>query len=118
MTIARLLPLHIHGALEAALALLIMAAPFVLGFEPAAMIALLTIGALMLSVALITHIGDDDALPISTHLAFDIAFAIVMAAGALALAAVGQGVAGGLLAAGSISLLLIVSLTRYSPNHA
>jgi hypothetical protein len=118
MTIARLLPLHIHGALEAALALLIMAAPFVLGFEPAAMVALLTIGALVLSVALMTHIGDEDALPISTHLAFDIAFAIVMAAGALAFAAVGQAAAAGLLAAGSVSLVLICSLTRYSPNHA
>jgi hypothetical protein len=118
MTIARLLPLHIHGALESALALVIMAAPFVLGFEPAAMIAFLAIGALVLTVALTTHIGEEDALPISTHAAFDIAFAIAMAAAGLAFAFVGQAAAAGLMAAGAVSLVLICSLTRYSPSQA
>jgi hypothetical protein len=95
-----------------------MAAPFVLGFEPVAMIAFLLIGALVFAVALMTHIGDVDALPISTHAAFDIAFAITMAAGALSFAFVGQNGAAGLMAAGSVGLVLICSLTRYSPSHA
>jgi hypothetical protein len=118
MTIARLLPLHIHGALEAALSLVIIAAPFVLGFEPAAMVAFLAIGGLVFAVALVTHIGDDDALPVSTHAAFDIAFTITMAAGGLAFAFVGQLAAASLMTAGTLGLLLISSLTRYSASRA
>jgi hypothetical protein len=99
-------------------ALVIMAASFVLGFEPAAMIASLLLGALVLAVALATHVGDEGALPISTHAAFDVAFAIAMGVGAIAFAIVEDAAAAAFMAAGSVSLILISSLTRYSPNHA
>ena len=118
MTIARLLPLHVHGALEMLVALVIMAAPFALGFEPAAMVASVLIGALVLSVALGTHIGDEGALPISTHAAFDVAFAVAMGIGAIAFAIVDDVPPALFLAAGAVSLVLISSLTRYSPEHA
>lgn len=117
MTIARLLPLHVHGALEVLVALVIMAAPFVLGFEPAAMIASVLLGALVLTVAFATHIGDE-ALPISTHAAFDVAFAVAMAGAAIAFAIADDVAAALFMAAGAVSLVLISSLTRYSPNHA
>jgi hypothetical protein len=119
MTIARLLPLHIHGALETALAVVMMAAAFVLGFGPVAMITSLTLGGLILAVALVTHIGDDqDTLPISTHLAFDLAFAIAMGGAAVAFALNGDAGATALLGAGAASLILLSSLTRYSPRPA
>jgi hypothetical protein len=117
MTLARLLPLHVHGALEVLVALVIMAAPFVLGFEPAAMIACVLLGALVIGVAFATHIGDD-ALPISTHAAFDIAFAIALGVGAVAFAIVDDGAAAVFMAGSSVSLILLSSLTRYSPSHA
>jgi hypothetical protein len=118
MTIARLLPLHVHGALEIVVALVIMAAPFVLGFEPAAMIASVLLGALVVSVALATHVGDEGALSISTHAAFDIAFAIAMSVGAVVFAIVQDVPAAAFMALGAVSLTLISSLTRYSPSHA
>lgn len=118
MTIARLLPLHVHGALEVLVALVIMAAPFLLGFEPAAMVASVLLGALVLSVALGTHIGDEGALPISTHAAFDVAFAIALGAGAIAFAIVDDVPAALFMAVSAVTLTLISSLTRYSPEHA
>jgi hypothetical protein len=95
-----------------------MAAPFLLGFEPAAMIAFVLLGALVLAVALATHIGDEGALPISTHAAFDIAFAIAMSASAVVFAIVQDAAAAAFMAVGAVSLILISSLTRYSPSHA
>ena len=118
MTIARLLPLHVHGALEVLVALVIMVAPFMLGFEPAAMIASVLLGSLVLGVALATHVGDEGALPISAHAAFDIAFAIAMSAGAVVFAIVEDVPAAAFMAVGAVSLILISSLTRYSPNRA
>jgi hypothetical protein len=118
MTIARLLPLHVHGALEVLVALVIMAAPFVLGFEPAAMVASVLLGALVVGIAFATHIGDEGALPISTHAAFDVAFAIAMSVGAVVFAIVEDVPAALFMAAGAVSLILISSLTRYSPDHA
>ena len=117
MTIARILPLHVHGALETALALAMMAGAFMLGLDSPALIASLALGGLILTVALATHADDENSLPTSTHLAFDVAFAIAMACGAVAFAAVGNGAAGGLLAIGSLSLLLLMSLTRWSSRQ-
>ena len=117
MTIARLLPLPIHGAMEVALALVIMAAPFVLGLGPAAMIASLLLGALVLGVALATHAGDEDALPVSTHAAFDYGFAVAMGITAVVFAFTGELGAAGLLAAGGVGMTLISAFTRYSPSH-
>ncbi len=114
MTIARLLPLHIHGAVEAALALLIMATPFVLGFDPAAMIASLAIGSLILTVAFATHAGGDGELPVSTHLVLDMAFAVALGLAAIAFALAGEAAETALLATASVSLTLLASLTRYS----
>jgi hypothetical protein len=95
-----------------------MAAPFVLGFEPAAMVASVLLGALVVGVAFATHIGDEGALPISTHAAFDVAFAIAMSVGAVVFAIVEDVPAAVFMAAGAVSLILISSLTRYSPDHA
>jgi len=98
--------------------MVIMAVPFVLGFEPVAVIAFLALGGLVFAVTLVTHVDDEDLIPVSTHAAFDIAFIIAMAAGATAFAFVGQAAAAGLMAAASLSLVLIFSLTRWSPARA
>ena len=118
MTLSRLVPLHIHGALEAVLAMLVMAAPFVFGFEAAAMVTSVVIGALMLSVAFATHATDESILPISTHAALDGAFAFVMAVAAVVFAASAEVAATAILAGGGVALILLTSLTRYSPGRA
>jgi hypothetical protein len=118
MTIARLIPLHIHGALEAALAVVTMAVPFVFGFEPAAMLVAVGLGALMFGVALVSHAGERSSLPISTHAALDIAIAFAMAAGAITLGLVDDRAAAALLAAGALLLTLLTTLTRWSEAPA
>jgi len=115
MTIARVFPLHIHGALEAMLALALMAVAFVLGLDAPALIASLAFGGLILAVALATHVDDEGSLPISTHLAFDLSFAVAMAAGAVAIAAVGDAAGAILLGTAATALTLLCTLTRYSP---
>ena len=114
MTLARLIPLHSHGALEAALAAVIMAAPLVLGFDTGAMLVAFGIGALLFGIALVTGAGEESGLPVSTHAALDIGIAFAMAAGAVMLGLVDDHAAAGLLAAGALLLILLTSLTRWS----
>ena len=118
MTLARLLPFHIHGALEAFLAPIIMVAPFLFGFGLPAAIASVVIGVLILTVAIASHIDDDSAIPVSTHIAFDICFAVAMALSAIAFAFAGDVAAAAFLGPGALALLLLMSLTRYSSSHA
>src|SRR5688500_16875278 len=117
MTIARILPFDIHGAFEAALAPALMAAPFVFGFELPAAVACVTLGALILAVALVTHAGEQSLLPISTHAAFDVGFTIAMALSSVVFALAGDLAAGVFLAGSALVLTLISSFTRYSPAH-
>lgn len=114
MTLARLVPLHIHGALEAVLALLVMAAPFVLGFDAAAMVASVTVGTLMLTVSLTSHAGEESVLPISLHALLDATFGLAMTAAAIAFAFAGETAATVSLVAGGLAVILLASLTRYS----
>lgn len=118
MTLARLLPLHIHGALEAVFALVVMAAPFALGFEATAMVASVTLGALMLSVVLATSAGEESLFPISIHAQLDAAFALAMTSAAVGFAIAGDATATVFLAASGVTLILLTSLTRYSPGQA
>ena len=118
MTIARLLPFHMHGALEAALAPVLMTAPFLLGFEWPAAIASVAIGVLILAVALATHAGEESTLPISTHVAFDVCFVVAMALSAVTFAFAGDAAAAAFLGPGALVLVLLMSFTRYSPSHA
>jgi hypothetical protein len=118
MTIARLLPFHMHGAFEAALAPVLMVAPFLLGFEWPAAIASVLIGVLILAVALATHAGEESTLPISTHVAFDVCFVVAMALSAVAFAFAGDVAAAAFLGPAALVLVLLMSFTRYSPSRA
>jgi hypothetical protein len=119
MTIARLLPFHLHGAIEAALAPVLMVAPFLLGFEWPAAIASIAIGMLILTVALATHAGEESTLPVSTHVAFDVSFAVALALSAVTFAFAGDAVAAAFLGPAALALILLMSFTRYtSPGHA
>ena len=118
MTIARLLPFHMHGALEVALAPVLMVAPFLLGFEWPAAIATVLIGLLILTVALATHAGEESTLPVSTHIAFDISVIVALALSAVTFAFAGDAAAAAFLGPAALVLVLLMSFTRYSPSHA
>ena len=69
------IPLAVHGAVEMFAAPAIMAAPFLLGFGPAATIAAVLVGVALLGLALQTE-GPSRAVPVAAHAGFDYALAL------------------------------------------
>ena len=108
MDVTRSISLPIHAALELALGLALLAGPFVLGLDPAGLVAAFSLGVLLTGLAL----AGPDSLPLSTHQAFDLAMVAALAGGGLGLA--GDPAAGLLLAGvGSLQLALL-TLTRWA----
>ena len=75
------IPLSVHGAIEMFAAPAIMAAPFLLGFGPAATIAAVLVGVALLGLALQTE-GPARAVQVAAHAGFDYALALNLLAGA------------------------------------
>lgn len=116
MTAFRLIPLQTHGALEFLVGLLTMVAPFALGFGPAGTVLAVAVGAALVGLALgsTTDERGAPALPVALHHAADYGLATGLGASALLLAATGDAVAGGTLAAIAIAQLTLNLSTRYS----
>jgi hypothetical protein len=104
----RRLSLPEHGAVELLVGVALIAAPFLLGFGPAALLASMAAGAILAGLAL------SDTLPISTHMAVDTLAATALLASAVALAAHGETVAGGILAAAGAAELALGMATRWT----
>jgi len=99
--VSRTVSLPTHAALELVLGLAVLAGPFALGAEPAGLVAAVSLGALMVGLAL----AGPDALPLSTHQAFDLGLVAALGGGGLGLALSGDPAAGLLLAlAGGLQL--------------
>jgi hypothetical protein len=119
MTLARLIPLPIHAALEVALASIVMAAPFALGFEASALVVALVIGVLMMGTGLaaaaqISGRSGPGALRVSAHVDVDLGLALASALAALVFAIGGEVGAAGLLVAVAAAQGLLAVTTRYS----
>jgi hypothetical protein len=80
------IPLSVHGALEMLAAPAIMAAPFLLGFGPAATIATVAVGVLLLGLAVQAEAPQPN-VPLSAHAGFDYALAAFAALSGLAIGA-------------------------------
>jgi hypothetical protein len=74
----RSIPLAVHAAIEVFAAPAIMVAPFLLGFGQAATVVAVTIGALLLGLALQAE-GPRRTVPLSAHAGFDYLLAIAAA---------------------------------------
>ena len=110
MDVTRSISLPIHAALELPLGLALLAGPFVLGLEPAGLVAALSLGVLLTGLAL----AGPDSLPLSTHQTFDLALVAALAGGGVGLGFAGDPAAGLLLAGvGSLQLALL-TLTRWA----
>jgi hypothetical protein len=119
MTLARLIPLPIHAALEVALAPVVIAAPFALGLDAAAYVVALTIGVLLMGTGLATTTAlsgrtAPQGLRVSALVDFDLGIALAAAISALAFAIAGDFVAGGFFVAIAVALGLLAVTTRYS----
>jgi hypothetical protein len=119
MTLARLVPLPIHAALEVALASIVVALPFALGFEASALVVAAVVGVLMMGIGLAAATqtsgrGGPGALRVSAHADVDLGLALASALAALVFAIGGDvGAAGLFVAVGAAQGLLVVT-TRYS----
>jgi hypothetical protein len=104
----RRLSLPEHAAVELLVGVVLIAAPFVLGFGPAALLASMAAGAILAGLAL------SDTLPVSAHMAADTFAAAALLAVALALAGSGENVAAGILAAAGAGELALGMATRWT----
>jgi len=119
MTLARLVPLPIHAALEVALAPIVIAAPFALGLDAGAYVVALIIGVLLMGTGLATITllsGRDAPQGLRVSAQFDVALGIALAAAvsALAFAVMGEMLAGAVFATFAIAQGLLAVTTRYS----
>jgi hypothetical protein len=115
----RTIPVTIHGALEVALAPVIMAAPFVLGLGELASAVAIVIGAVLLGSAL-SLVGERRTVPLSAHAGFDYALAWIALAGGVLAGILGD-VPGMMLLVGvGAAQALLTATTRFSlaPSRA
>jgi len=116
MSSTRRIPFAAHGAIEFPLGLALMAAPFLIGADPAGTVIAVALGALIAGVAL-TSIGSGprpSSIPLSAHESYDQALALGGVGGAVALAVVGQAPVAVAVLVGSLALLVLSFATRYS----
>ena len=117
MTALRLISLPVHAALEMFVGLAMMAAPFVLGFSPAAAIIGVLTGALLVGLALAASAPDGAGrhpLSIASHYAFDFGLATGLIGAAAVVGIAGDRVAAVFFAAAALAQLALNLTTRYS----
>jgi hypothetical protein len=113
MTAFRLISLGLHGALELVVGLALMASPFVLAFGPAATVASLAVGGLIVGLALAAATIENGG-SVATHHAFDWGAVLGLAGAGILFALVGEVAAGTVFVAVALVESLLALTTRYS----
>jgi hypothetical protein len=117
MTALRLISLPVHAALEMFVGLTLMAAPFALGFTPAAAIVGVSAGALLVGLALASSAPDGAGrhpLSIASHYSFDFGLATGLVGAAIVVGLAGDRAAAAFFAAAALAQLTLNLTTRYS----
>ena len=117
MTAFRLISLPAHGALELALGLMLMAAPFVLGFGAAGTLVGVVVGAIVVGLALGAAVADSGSIDIAAHYSFDLGLVVGLLGAALVLALGGDMRAGAVFLAGGLAQMALNLTTRYSAGR-
>jgi hypothetical protein len=108
------IPLSIHGALEMLAAPAVMVAPFLLDFGPAATIAAVAVGALLLGLATQAE-SPQPNVPVSAHAGFDYALAAFAVISGLAIGlATGEWYAPVFLIGVGAAQVALTAVTRFS----
>lgn len=112
---SRLISLPLHSALEIALATAVMAAPFVFGFDAAALVTSVAIGAILMGLALGSS-GDQGrgSIPVAAHAAYDSGMALGLMAAGLLFGITGDAAALAVLAGAGVMQLALNLSTRYT----
>jgi hypothetical protein len=94
--------------------LVIMAAPFLLGFSPAGLVISVALGAVIFGLALTAVPVDGRPTPVSAHFAYDRGIAFGLLGGGLVLALGGDAVAAVFLTGAAIVQGALNLITRYT----
>jgi hypothetical protein len=105
----RSLTLPTHSALELLGGIALLVGPFLIGAEPAGLVAAVCLGAVVIGLAL----AGPDSLPIAAHQSFDLMLVTALAAGGVGLALSGDPAGGLVLAAVGALELVLLALTRW-----
>ena len=105
----RSISLPTHAVFEQALGLALRVGPFALGLDPAGRVAAVSLGVVVVGLAL----AGPESLPLSAHQAFDLALVAALAGGGVGLAVSGDPAAGLLLAVAGGLQLALLALTRW-----
>ena len=114
MTALRLISLPTHAVLELASGIIVMAAPFLLGFSPAGLVISVALGAVIVGLALTAVPLDGRPTPVSAHFAYDRGIAIGLLGGAVVLAIAGDAVAAVFLTGAALVQGTLNLVTRYT----
>jgi hypothetical protein len=114
MTVFRLFSLPFHGALELAIGLATMAAPFVLGFGGAGTVVGVVVGSLVVGLALSAAAAETSTIDIAAHYAYDLGLALGLLGAGVILAASGDQPAGLWFLSAAAAQLALNLTTRYS----
>jgi hypothetical protein len=118
MGLNRAIPLPLHGVFEIFAAPALIAAPFLLGFGPKAGAVSVTLGAMLMGLALSTH-GEHRTISLAAHAAFDYLIGGFAIWTALALAfGSAPAVATAFLAGFGAAHLALTASTRFSVRGA
>jgi hypothetical protein len=110
----RAIPVSIHSAIEVIAAPAIMVAPFLLGFDQAATVLSVTIGVLLLGLALQTE-SPNRTVPLSAHAGFDYLLAAAAVIGGLVVGlATGEWYAAVFLVGVGAAQVTLTASTRFS----
>ena len=110
----RAIPLYVHGAIEVLAAPLLVVAPFVLGFGPAAAAISIAIGVVLIGLAVSIH-DERGAIPLRAHAELDytIALTTIVAGIVLGIVAGNPIITAFMVGFGSLHMALTAS-TRFS----
>jgi hypothetical protein len=114
MTALRLISLPTHAVLELTLGLFVMVAPFLLGFQPAGLVAGVVVGAVIAGLALSATPADGHRVAVTAHFAYDRGLALGLLGAALVLGLAGDRAAGAVMAGAALAQLVLTLTTRYT----
>lgn len=113
------IPFALHGAIDQAAGLGLMALPFILGFSAPATFVALALGVLLVGLGLATTAPDGrGTLAPGAHAAYDLGLSVGLILAGFAVGIFGDVTAFAVLAGIGVSGLLVSGITRYSVAYA
>jgi hypothetical protein len=119
MTLLRLIPLALRSGLLMLAGAGLIAAPFALALDAAALVTAVGIGGIMIALAVAgTDSSGRGTLPVSAQAVYDRGIAVGLVLTAAIFAAADQSEAGLMFGIAGVAALIVTSITRYSARPA